>query len=306
VLAGQRPLAPGEDTSKIIREYHMPKDYTALRERTNHYLENARAASTLGRHDTPERALAQPEVAGPLSAWSLAQVEKVLPEYDVRRYVRTQPLYKRFPDGQWQSQAEEYFVSIEELQRERFPKLEITTPERLFLELCRSLDRRLLEELTARPESWLGKKIHINLAVETVLSSLFVQFCHVVPAGQRGNICFELHRGDLFLDFTQTQNAFETLRHEGFRIAIDAITPNMLPFVQTHLMHVDLIKLNVAKERYVDLRHGDVIRALTLIPREKIIFFRCDNESALAAGIELGVRQFQGWLIDDVVHSHDA
>jgi EAL domain-containing protein (putative c-di-GMP-specific phosphodiesterase class I) len=290
--------APAEDTNKFLLVYHLPADYTPLRERINHYIEVTRAAAAIGT-SAPGKALKSSAAVGPLTAWSVDQIEKLLGEIDLHRYVRTQPVYEYGADGKWTPIMEEYFVSFEDLKRERFPRVEVIAPEHLFLELCQALDRRLLAELTQRFESVAGKKINLNLSVPSVMGPVFAQFCFGVPKNQRGNIGFEIHRGDLLQDFGLTLNAMMMLHREGFKVAIDSVTPDMVNYLNLAGFEADYIKINVSKDRAAQLMDPTIRQGLSRVPKEKLIFFRCDNEKALTAGLELGVSKFQGWLIDD-------
>lgn len=293
-----------EDTSQFILTYHLPLDYTALRERANHYVELVRAASTINTDTDVLHALQSDAAKGPLTPWSVDQIDKLLSDIDLRRYGRTQPIYKYQADGTWLPVCEEYFLSFEDLRRERFPKLEVVTPEHLFLSLCQTLDKRLLTSLTQHHATIAGRHIHINLAVETVLGSVFAQFVHSIPREERKLIGFEMHRGDLLQDFTKTLNALNLLKQEGFKIAIDSITPNMVNYINFGAFDVDFLKINVSKDRASQLAELGIRKNMALLPADKLIFFRCDNEKALAAGLEMGVSLFQGWLIDDAVAKH--
>lgn len=293
--------AKGGDFSKFLLTYHMPKDYTPLRERTNHYVEVARSAATLIDEASASQALQSEAARGALTPWSVDQIGKLLAEIDLRRYGRTQPMYRQDADGHWKAFCEEYFISFEDLRRERFPKLDLITPEHLFLALCEILDQRLLGLLTDHPETIAGRAVHLNLSVRTITSAPFVRFTHSIPHEKRKLIGFEIHRGDMFQDFTLTLSAIDVLHREGFSVAIDSVTPDMVDYLNLAALPVDYVKINVSKDRAAQLDNPVVRSGLARIPSEKLIFFRCDNERALAAGQALGVRQFQGWLIDDVV-----
>ncbi len=281
----------------------MPKDYTPLRERTNHYVEIAQTVSALGTGGTPAQVLKSEAARGELTAWSVDQIGKLLGEIDLRRYGRTQPIYRREPDGSWTAVCEEYFISFEDLRRERFPKLDLITPEHLFLALCEMLDQRLAGYNDGASRDDRNRPIHLNLSVRSIMGSAYAQFIHGIPRNKRGFIGFELHRGDLFQDFALTLAAIEVLRSEGFKIAIDSVTPDMIDYLNLASFDVDHIKINVSKDRAAQLDNPAVRKGLARIPAQKLIFFRCDNERALAAGIEMGVSQFQGWLIDDVART---
>lgn len=289
---------PAEDTHKFMLVYHMPNDYTPVRERINYYIDIARAAAVTGAGE-PAQALKSEAAHGPLTAWSVDQIEKLLHEIDVRRYVRTQPIYQYGADGKWQPIVQEYFVSFEDLRRERFPKVELITPENLFLEVCHALDHSLLAHLTQNFDAIAGRPINLNLAVASIANPIFAQFCYVVPRTQRHLIGFELHRGDLLQDFSLTLNAMMVLHREGFRVAIDSVTPDMVNYLNLASFEADYVKINVSKDRADQLADPAIRRGLSGIPADKLIFFRCDNDKALKAGLDLGVSKFQGWLIDD-------
>jgi EAL domain-containing protein (putative c-di-GMP-specific phosphodiesterase class I) len=292
-------IAP--EDKDAIRSYRLPADYALLRERANWHVEQAQAAAAnLADQETALQILHSDAARGPLTAWGVNQIERLLDEINVRRYLRAQPVYQHH-QGQWRPLFAEHFVSINDLKQERFPRLDIAAREHLFLEVCQALDRNLLAELTEHFEPIRGQAISLNVSVSTVLGGVFARFAHQVNQLERSRICFEIHRGELLNDFTQTLNAIELLRREHFRVAIDSVTPDMLAYMNIGRFAVDLIKVNVAGDRALALRDPVTLAALQSIPREKIVFFRCDTEPALRIGQELGIDKYQGWLIDGLV-----
>jgi hypothetical protein len=290
----------GEETGKFMIIFHLPDGYTPVRERINHYVEVVRTAAVLGANE-PQKLLQTEAARGPLTAWSVDQIEKLITEIDLRRYVRTQFIYEYGADAKWRPMCEEHFVSFDDLKRERFPKLEPIQPEHLFLELCQSLDQRLLAELSLHFDIVADRKVHFNLSVASVMSSVFAQFCRAVPKDKRGLIGFELHRGDLLQDFTRTLDAMMTLHREGFKVAIDGVSPDLAQYLNLAAFEADYIKINVSKDRADMLKDPKIRACLDPLPKDKIIFYRCDNDRALAYGLEIGVSKFQGWLIDDAI-----
>lgn len=291
------------DQDKAITFYELPKDYTALRQRANVYVELANASEHMGAIQTATLALQAHDVQGPLTAWSLNQVEVLLDKIDIKRYVRTQPVYMQDDRGVWEKKQIDFFVSVADLKRERFPRLILDTPERLFLELCSSLDRKLLLELGSFTQQWENKNISLNLSVETALSSVFAQFCQVVSKPARSKVNFEIHRSELFLNYTTTLNALNVLKEEGYKVGIDGITASVLPYINFKGMNVDFYKINVSKDKWSGMNTPAVLDALKTLPSEKIIFSHCDHDEALQFGQKLGVKCYQGWLIDDVANA---
>jgi hypothetical protein len=293
---------PVDQARKEMVLYKMPADYMQLRVQANSYVELARASEMMGPLQQAVRALQDEDVRGPLTAWSLAQAEKLIDNIDIKRYVRTQPVYHQGDGGVWCKSFIDFYISMGDLKRERFPKLVLDTPERLFLELCYTLDRKLLQELSQFTDNWLEKSISINLSAETVLSSAFAQFCHILPRVKRGNVVFDIHRSDLFLNFSTTRNAIKVLKEEGFLVGIDGITPSVLPYINFGLLQADFFKINVTKEKWPEMNEPSVKKSFETLPVDKIILSHCDHEEALKFGQRAGVRHYQGWLIDDVAH----
>jgi hypothetical protein len=285
-------------TDSFMLIYHMPQGYTALRERTNHYIEVVRTAATMA-PETAADVLKSSTTRGPLTAERVGQIGKLLDDIDVRSYARTQPIYQ-YNAGAWTQISEEYFISFEDLRRERFPKLDLITPEHLFFALCEIMDQRLLTILAEKYSTIADRPLHFNLSVATVIGSVFAHFAHSIPRPKRELLTFELHRGDLFQDFTRTLNAIEVLHHENFKVAVDSVTPDMLPYLNLLGFQFDKIKINVSGDRISMFADAAVRNAFMLLPVDRMIFFRCDSDKALQTGLELGIKLFQGWHIDDV------
>jgi EAL domain-containing protein (putative c-di-GMP-specific phosphodiesterase class I) len=199
--------------------------------------------------ELPSDVLKSDVARGPLTAWSVDQIGKLLNEIDVRAYSRTQPIYRIDDKNKWQAVSEEYFVSFSDLRRERFPKLDLITPEHLFLALCELVDQRLLTSLANKYATIADRSLHFNLSVATVIGSAFAGFTHSVPRDKRKLLTFELHRGDLFQDFGRTLSAIDILHREGFKVAIDSVTPDMLPYLNLNAFGLDFIKVNVSGDR---------------------------------------------------------
>ena len=282
------------NTNLFLLTYRMPENYALLRERTNYYVEVVRARATLGGVDEKVD-----ESSGHLTAKNVDQIEHLLGEIDVRHYGRTQSIY-RYTAGAWTTVAEEYFISFEDFRRERFPKLEVVRSEHFFFAICTLLDQKLLAALTNSYDLIAGRMINLNLSIPSIMGSVFAQFVRRVPHEQRHLIGFELHRGDLLQDLSLTLTAIDILKREGFRVALDSITPNMVDYINLDKFAVDRIKINVSKDRAAQLADPLVRKGIERLPPEKLIFFRCDNDHALSIGRELGVSLFQGWLIDDL------
>ncbi len=292
-------VAPG-DLEKYALLYHLPEDYALLRERANYYVDLSRATAVVEDENSPLHLLKTEAARGPLTTWSLNQIERLMKDIDLCPFIRSQSVYAYQPDKSWQQLFDEAFIGLDEVKQAYFPHLDVMHPKHLFLELCQLLDRSLLGALTQNYDSVGDMTLSLNLTLPTVLGAEFAQFTHRVPRSARQRIGFEIHCGDLMQDFTQTLGAIATLRQEGFRISIDGVTPDMLNYINFTRFDVDLIKVNVSKDLVGALKYPLIREGIATAPRKKLLFFHCDTEAAVRAGIDMGITKFQGWLIDDL------
>lgn len=192
-------------------------------------------------------------------------------------------------------------MGLDDIRLEHCPHLDMRSPRHLFLDLCQILDRAALTSLTPSFESEDDAVMSVNLSLGTVLGREFAQFALRIPRDKRHKICFEINCGDLLQDFSSTLSAFATLHEEGFQIAIDGISPNMLTYLNFMNFAVDFYKIDVACKRVSVFGDRELDDALKRLPRERIIFFHCDSDQAISAGKKLGITKYQGWQIDDIV-----
>jgi len=287
------------DLEKYVQTFTLPDDYALLRERANYYINDLRSSSSEEDENAPAKLLQSESTRGHLSAWTVNLIERLFKEIDLCHFIRSQSIYEYQKDKSWKQFFDEAFVGLDEAKQKYFPHVDVTQPKHLFLELCQALDRSLLETLTVNYDSISDLNLSLNLSVKTVLGVEFAQFTHRIPRAARQKVGFEIHCGDLLQDFNLTLNTIATLRQEGFRVAIDGITPDMLPYFNFTRFDIDAIKINVSKDYATSLKFPMIREGITNVPREKIIFFHCDSEQALMAGIDLGITKFQGWLVDD-------
>lgn len=295
-------VAP-DDFGKYVQLYTLPDDYALLRERANHYVNASRQEAGEEDANSPARLLQSEMTRGPLTAWSVNLIERLTKDIDLCQYIRSQTIYEFQRDKTWKQLIDETFIGLDEVKTKYFPHIDVTQPKHLFLDLCQVLDRSLLETLTLNYDSVSEMNLNLNLSLHTVLGMEFAQFTHRIPRAMRSRVGFEIHVGDLLQDFAQTLNAVATFRQEGYKVSIDGITPDMMSYFNFGRFDVDYIKVNVSKDHVQSLKFQAIREHFQQAPRDKLVFFHCDTEQALIAGIDLGVTKFQGWLIDDKARS---
>ncbi len=277
--------------------YYLPQDYEALRACIDGYIARAREQSLGSPQQEAEQALQSERARGPLTPWSLNQIEQCLARIDLTAFVHEQGIYEKRAQGHWELLYTERTISLDALRARFFPHTDPTAPKHLFLDLCQILDHHLLtfclnEEKTAAP-----RVIGLNISVASVLGSTFAAFTHVTPLAQRDRIVFEIHCGDLLQDFDQTLGVLSTLRENRYRIAVDNVTPDMLRFVRFEAFDFDYIKLDAGAEHLARYADPSLRALIGHLPTETLIFGRCGNVTALAQGEAMGLTKYQGYAI---------
>ena len=195
------------------------------------------------------------------------------------------------------------YVSIEDLGRTLLPGVSIGSDPWLFQRLTRTLDRRVLRQV-AHDQAKSDKAFSLNLNVATVLSPDFRRFEQALGSGARGRLVVEFQHIDIFADMPAYLFAREYLRELGFKVCIDGLTPMTLSFIDRGKLGLDLLKMHWSDD-LLDGMGADAVAALERSVRDagvaRIIMCRCESETALQIGFNMGISLFQGRHIDGLL-----
>lgn len=300
----QIALPPGTgryDQEDYLQLYKLPDDYVKIREVIDGYLKTTSPALKTKEQKLVDcmRYLQSEDARGDMTAWSVTKIEGLIKRIDLHNYILTQPIYRRHEDGSWERICDEAYIGLGTLHEKYFPHTNVHKPKHLFLELCQFLDTKFLCILKENYDSIQGMNLSLNFSIPTVLGIDFAMFTRNVPKEDRKNFGFEVHCGDLLQDFEVTLNMIDTMREEGFNIALDGVTPNMLKYFDFSSLNLDAIKINVSKDNLQMLGEQETQKAIMLIDPDKVIFSHCDNLAALDIGKTLNITKYQGFLIDE-------
>ncbi len=279
----------GTRIETILETFSLPEGYADLRERLQTLHEAAAAAAA-------DPAAAEPEaLAGPLTPARLAVIEARLDGVDLEPFVRRQAVHRR--DGGWPVAYAEQFTSLADLGAAFFPLVEVEPDTPLFFELCRHLDRLMLVALLLnRP--WRRQRIGLNLGHAAWATDEYRRLLKCLDEAERGRLTIELHWLDALRDAAQGSRALAEMREAGFRIAIDRIGIEALPLLPLDRLDADWLKLVFDKARLPLLARPDHLEALRRLDPDRLILTQADDKLALELGHRLGIRHYQGWLID--------
>jgi len=293
----ERDPKSSEDQA-LVRVFLIPRDYTALREVANACMEVPAAKPGEAAAGAGAIRPIEEDLDGLLNAWALNRLEIALGEIDLSPYLRAQTVYETDHQGHWTPLFEECFTSLNDLRRDKFPKLTLQIEDRMFAELCRALDRRSVPEILRRHRAKPGHRHSLNVGLATCHAAFFEKFVRESSELERRTLVLEINRSDLLHRPREVVKTLASMREAGFATALDGITLDLLPFVNLHRLDVDYFKIALAPGRMSLLKDPDCVASLKRLPRSKIILCRCEKESALPVGQAFGLTKFQGWVID--------
>jgi EAL domain-containing protein (putative c-di-GMP-specific phosphodiesterase class I) len=298
-LFGEDPLFGDDEAggARFATVYDLEAEYAAVRRWATAAAAEAvrrREDAEAGRADIPGRPVAPADLPG---------LRETLMRTRMSDFIRKQPAIQVEPGGKGAILFREHYVSISELGRRIAPGVDLTASRWLFQYMTETLDRRMLAVIGRRDFGHLQRPLSLNLNVSTVLSPDFHAFDRRV-GGRADKVIVELQKIDIFSDMGAYAYARDWLQEKGYRVLIDGLNPLSLQFFDPGLLAADFVKVNWGAEFVVGLGAGRLAEMRDLVRnlgRERVILGRAESEEALKWGLTLGIRRFQGRLVDRLV-----
>lgn len=235
----------------------------------------------------------------PLDARNLNRVLEAIGASDIGGVVRRQPCV-RFSDKMIAEVAfQEFFMSIADLQKVLAPDVNILSNRWLFQHLSQVLDLRVLSVLQDAGFRKLPVAFSVNLNMSTVSTPAFQAFEAAIRG--RAGLVVEFQLVDIFNNLDGYFRARDLLRSHGHKTVLDGLSPITLQFIDAELYEADFVKVSWSGDMADDVVTADLHSALGPVGFDHVILSRCDTESAIAWGLNQGIRHFQGRYLDSMV-----
>jgi EAL domain-containing protein (putative c-di-GMP-specific phosphodiesterase class I) len=291
---------PVDTLRKRITMYPLPDQFWQFRSWVARYHGGGSLGAT-----NPAAAVVAPgteedkPLRGRMTAEMLSRIEQRILRCDIRDVVRQQPVCRRPGTARqkWQPIIQERFLAIETLRSRFFPGVELARHGPLFQEFCLILDERLIHHLLSNRLD-PGIKTSINISVDSALAPMIDLLGKRIDDGSRDSLMFEISCVEFLGDVERGQRAIARLRDYGFGVVLDGLAIPTLPYLRADRVDCDLIKIQFARDQIPLFASSACVKTMRKLPAEKIVFSRCDHESAIDVGATLGVALYQGWLID--------
>ena len=239
--------------------------------------------------------------AAPLTPDILKRVDNALSGADLSSHIRRQPVFAIVGQGSPDPVFTEVYVSIGDLRDALIPHVDLSSNVWLFQKLTQTLDRRVLSILSRRDDRTLTSGFSINLNVNTILSDEFLRFDEGLSPGNHGTVILELRTEDIFSNLTGYFFARDYVRQRGYRICIDGLNWQKLPYINIPGLGADMAKMCWQPDLPDILASPSGKAARRLIETDlygRVILNRCDNDEAIDIGQNIGFTLFQGRALD--------
>jgi hypothetical protein len=239
-----------------------------------------------------------------LSLNHVIDLHRMLGQADLANQCRRQTIWLLEPGKAPAALIDEIWVSIGAL--EQITGLPLRDNLWLFGKATELLDQRIIAQLMSEQNS-LRLPLSINLHLSSVISTAFLRLVTDKPSTQVHQMMVEIPLVEWRKDGALRRTAIQILHRHDIRLCLDGIRPD-------DIAHLDEDEWHLAEYLKFDAA-GNLLSRLTAeleslpanrrtLLQQKGIFCHCDSTGAVAAGLGLGVRHFQGRgltpLLEDV------
>ncbi|HSV30197.1 MAG TPA: hypothetical protein VLL76_11595 [Candidatus Omnitrophota bacterium] len=235
----------------------------------------------------------------PLDARNLSHVLERIGATDIAGVVRRQPCVRITDKMVAEVAFQEFFMSIADLQKALAPDVNILANRWLFQHLSTVLDQRVLSVLLDAGFRQQPTAFSLNLNMATVETPAFQQFAAAIKG--RAGLVVEFQLVDIFNNLDGFFRARDLLKSQGHVTVLDGMSPITLQFMDAELYHTDFVKVNWSPDMADDIQTAELTHALAPVGFDHVILARCDSEAAIAWGLNMGIRHFQGRFLDSMV-----
>ncbi len=239
-----------------------------------------------------------------LTPMLLARVTAVLQKTEFSSLIRRQKVCVCLDGVAPQPMFEEVFVSIAELGRRLLPEVSLTATPWLFQDLTETLDKRVLTTVSYHDDNAFRQDFSLNLNISSILSREFEEFDARILPDMRSSIIFELQPIDIVSDFNLYIKARDLAHERGYKICIDNVSAQTIPFIDRERFGADFIKLvwNASLPSFLQ-DNPELKEKIMRQGMNRTILSRVDDVHALNFAKETGINLMQGLYLQSLLHS---
>lgn len=236
----------------------------------------------------------------------IIDVHRVLWQANIANQCRRQTIWNLEPDAVPKPVADEMWVSITAI--EQSTGLTLRDDIWLFGKATELLDQRVIAQIQSESRS-LSHPVSLNLHLSTVIGAPFQTLLLAKPTEQVHHLMVEVPLVEWRTNHALSSTALHLLRRHGILFCLDHVRPeDVATLTEKEWEAADYIKFNAAADvldRQVTALQAPPSDQVELV-RRKGIFCHCDAVEAVAAGLSVGIRHFQGRALTPLLEDVDA
>ncbi len=232
----------------------------------------------------------------PLGSFDLDAAERALAQADLEAMTLAQGVCRLDPEGDpaeplWEDRRIVWAALADAV----LPGVDLVGAAPLQRRLARLVELRMLAEI-ARPAAGLGwRPVGLPVVPATLASPGFLRFDEALPAGRRRDIVLGFRPADVLANPAGFTEARDLARRRGYRLALDDAAADVLAVLPAERLGLDLTRLRWAPDLPAAMPGGLVE---LLAQPERVVLTGVDRPAAIAWGWEVGIRCFQGPLVE--------
>ena len=185
------------------------------------------------------------------------------------------------------------------------PDVDLLANRWLFRHLTAKLDQRVLAAILSDIQSNLRTPISLSMNLKSVMSEGFTQMVRILSQAQQEKIIIEIQCVDLMADPGALLFVQSYLGNIGFRLALDGVVMFSFPEFARRDFGFHNLKMRWNEALENDFPTEEIRRlekAISQIGADKVILRHCGTPFSMEFGHKLGVHNFQGRFIDELLN----
>jgi|GEM_PF-3657851 len=273
----------------FYRVYHLGQSFEVLFEAVQSFASNDTGVD-YSKHIPLESA--------PILPFELmVKLQNTLRQADVSNFIRRQSICWVNDQNKLERVGMEFYLSMEGIEEVISANAKLIADFALFKYLSVLFDKKMLINIVKITQGLDPKiQIHINVNLRSIVSKEFYE-CHKAI---KRNVVVELDRTDIVWDTPGCKFAIDFLKSHRHQVCMDLLNgPNLKLFLHSDVP-CDFYKI-ICQEELFGIYQEDFEAFLRKVGPDKIILSRCDDMGLVNKAKNLGIRRFQGFLIEDVL-----
>ncbi len=227
-------------------------------------------------------------------------------DVDMKLSLRRQSIGIFLPGQPVKRLFSELYVSVYDLHKRLAMEADLAQNRWLFQHFTLAMDEAVLANFIENGIPGKTGSISLNINVATILSAQFLDFDQAWRRGAEDKMILELHQVDIFDDMPAYKFACNFLRMRGYAICVDGVTHLTFPFTDRESLGADFIKIVWSPDMAGNREDNLTQRMKAYVAKAgagNVILCRCDTKESIEWGQMVGIRLFQGRIVETLLES---